>query len=888
MKPRLHPFDSEKGVARLPLTAPLLRKFLALGLLPLVLVLGLAISAAFAGDENYENAGCDCCHGSNCKMCETVDVICPPPTLPIPRLPPKRIPRIGEMPKRDDSEKTLAPYFFVNSENSDTDALPLKATRAEVKITGVIANVKITQIYKNEGKKVLEAIYVFPASSRAAVHAARMTIGERTIEAQIREREQARQEYEQARREGKTASLLEQQRPNVFQMNVVNILPKDEVKVELDYTELLVPEEGVYEFVYPTVVGPRYSNQAESKAPENDRFVKNPYLHQGEASQTTFGIQIALASPLPIAEISSPSHDLNVEFTGPNDATIGLPDDAAHGNRDVVLRYSLAKAQIQSGVMTYKGEKDNYFLLMMEPPKRPAQAAIVARELIFIVDVSGSMHGFPLNTSKTLMRDLLSNLRSKDSFNLMTFSGDNQVLSPSSLAATPENIQKALDMVERQQGGGGTELLPAMQRALSLPRAEGTSRIVVIVTDGYVNVERQAFELIQNRLGAANFFPFGIGSSVNRHLIEGMARVGRGEPFVVLNPGEAPQKAQRFRDYIERPVLTDIKVEFDGFAATEVEPIAVPDLFAGRPIIVFGKYTGLAKGAIRVTGKTSEGGFKNVLALAATTPSEKNAALRLLWARQRLARLSDWSTLFPGATEKAEIVKIGLDYHLLTAFTSFIAVDSNSRTKDKATTVKQPLPLPQGVEDSAVGGGGMAKMSLGMRGTGTAGAGYGSVVGRLSSKAAEAPMAATEQQANLDESAMDRSAGDGRRRENSLGLGAFGKGPALASKAVVRIKVLSVTKREKAEVEKALGRYQGDFLAAYRKQLASTPQLKGTMTLVIRLDKDGKVQALAVKSSSLKQATLENEILQILKRLALSKAKDEQAGEAAIELSFGN
>ena len=214
-------------------------------------------------------------------------------------------------------DKTLSPYFMVKSDDPSIDQLPLESTGAEVSIAGVIADVKVTQVYKNAGKQAIEAIYVFPASTKASVYGMKMTIGERTIIARIQEKEKARQEYEQAKHEGKSASLLEQQRPNVFQMNVANIMPGDLIKVELSYTELLVPTEGVYEFIYPTVVGPRYSNKPEASAASSEKWVKNPYLHQGEAPPYAFDITTQIAASIPIQEIICPSHKVNIAYDSP-------------------------------------------------------------------------------------------------------------------------------------------------------------------------------------------------------------------------------------------------------------------------------------------------------------------------------------------------------------------------------------------------------------------------------------------------------------------------------------------------------------------------------------------------------------------------------------------
>ncbi len=448
------------------------------------------------------------------------------------------------MATKEATDKTLSPYFFVKSDDPSTDQLPLKSTSANVSISGVIADVAVTQVYKNTGKRPIEAIYVFPASTRAAVYGMKMTIGKRVIVAKINKREDARREYEQAKKAGQSASLLEQQRPNVFQMNVANIMPGDEIKVELKYTELLVPTDKTYEFVYPTVVGPRYSNQSVETAGASDAWTQNPYLGQGEAAPYAFDISVKLAAGMPIQKVACTSHKANVQYDGKSNATISLDKSEANGgNRDYVLKYRLDGDKVETGLLLSRGEKENFFLLMLQPPKHVNADQMPGREYIFIVDVSGSMHGFPLDISKKLMQNLLGNLRPTDTFNLLLFSGGSSVLANQSLPATPSNIAQAVQLIERQRGGGGTELLPALQRALALPKTKGYSRTVVIATDGYVGVETEAFDLIRKNLGEANMFTFGIGSSVNRHLLEGMARVGMGEPFVISKAAEASAQA---------------------------------------------------------------------------------------------------------------------------------------------------------------------------------------------------------------------------------------------------------------------------------------------------------------------------------------------------------
>ena len=494
-------------------------------------------------------------------------------------------------------------------------------------------------------------------------------------------------------------------------MNVANIMPGDEIKVELKYTELLIPTDRVYEFAYPTVVGPRYSNTKEAAASPSDKWVKNPYLHEGEKPTYSFDIVVNIAAGMPIKELTSTSHKVNTTYTSPSTAKVILDkSDKSGGNRDYILRYRLAGDKIESGLLLFQGEKENFFLLMMQPPKKVTNAQIPGREYIFIVDVSGSMNGFPLGNLQEAPQNLIGNLRPSDTFNVLLFSGGSTLMSEESLPATSENIDKAINVIDRQKGGGGTELLPALKRALSLKRTDGFSRSVIIATDGYVSVEEEAFDFIRTHLDDANMFAFGIGSSVNRHLIEGMAHVGMGEPFVITKPDEAPAQAERFRKMIQSPVLTNVKVTFNGLSTYDVEPASIPDVLAERPVIVFGKWRGKPQGKINLTGISGDGAYAESIDVSAVQPQKSNAALKYLWARHRITLLSDYNKLRSDDKRIKEVTELGLTYNLLTAYTSFVAIDNQIRNKDgKPETVNQPLPLPQGVSDYAVGENGMMK-----------------------------------------------------------------------------------------------------------------------------------------------------------------------------------
>jgi len=612
----------------------------------------------------------------------------------------------------DTADRTLSPYFWVKpfsaaaADSPGTlDSLPLKSTSISAIIAGVIADVRVTQVYANTGTVPLEAVYIFPGSTRAAVHGLTMTIGERVLEAKIRKREEARRTYEAAKAEGKTTSLLEQQRPNVFQMNVANILPGDEVRVELRYTELLVPTDGAYEFVYPGVVGPRYSNKPAAGAAPEDTWVANPYLRKGNTDPMHYDITVRIAAGLPLQEVACRTHPTKITYTNEREACITTdPADISASNRDFICSYRLAGGAIQSGLLLAEGRDENFFLLMIQPPERPQPAQIPPRDFVFIVDVSGSMNGFPIATAKTLVRDLLATLRPQDTFNILLFAGDSQMLSPTSLPATPENLLAAANLLDQQNGRGATELLPALKKALVLPQAERVSRSIAIITDGYVDVEDEAFELVRANLGRANLFAFGIGSSVNRHLIEGLARAGQGEPFVVTEPDKASVAAARFREYIATPVLTRVALDFNGLDTYDIEPTAIPDVLAQRPVIVFGKWRGPKSGRITVHGQSADQPYTSSFDVAQAQALPSVEGLAHLWARTRIARLGDLASLKTTDDRVAAITNLGLTYNLLTKYTSFVAVDDVvRRTTPTLQTVKQPLGLPQGVENSAVG-----------------------------------------------------------------------------------------------------------------------------------------------------------------------------------------
>lgn len=597
----------------------------------------------------------------------------------------------------DEDSRAESPYFVVTGSAA---GFLLQSTHVDADISGPIADVTVTQVYHNGGSHSVEAQYVFPGSTGAAVHGMTVTIGDRTLEAKLTEKASAREQFERARARGNTASLLEQDRPNVFRMNVTNVHPGATVEVKLRYSELLRPEGGLYRFVYPTVFGPRYTNGASER--DMSGWTASPYLPKGDSGNAAFSLDMKLRAGMPIEAVRSTSHTVAIGYPGENTADIRLSHDPRHADRDFIVEYKLASEAIESGLLSYEGAEEKTFALLVEPPSTAKRASIVPREYAFVLDVSGSMNGFPIETARELVEQLLSTLRPIDTFNIILFAGSHEAFSDRFLPASGDNIDSALAFVRRSPAGGGTELYPALESVFDLQKDEGRSRSIVLVTDGLVSFERELFTLVSDNVGRGHVFPFGIGTSVNRHLIEGLAAVGRAEPVVVDAATEADEAARRFAESIASPVMTDITVSFEGSAVYDVEPPTLPDLFTARPIVMTGKWEGDAPGALRLRGRTSEGWFERRLPIS-NLSARGGQVLEQLWARERLKRLSDLATAGAVADNRDEVTNLALRYHLLSEHTSFIAVDSRSRGNGAPPiVVEQPLALPSGLEQSAV------------------------------------------------------------------------------------------------------------------------------------------------------------------------------------------
>lgn len=621
----------------------------------------------------------------------------------------------------EDEEKMLAPYFIIQGSDEDASSLehfPLKATDVVANVNGMIAEIYVTQVYANEGEAPINARYVFPTSSDVAVHGMKMTIGNEVITAEIREKEEAKAEYEEAKSEGKSASLMEQKRPNMFTMDVANIMPGDTISIELHYTQLITPEEGIYQFVFPTVVGPRYVDTTVSDgdlvSDGDSDGAEVPYLPDGDTPPGKYSITVNLSTGVPIAEVTSKSHEIVVRKSDAGHACITLANQEDYaGNRDFILKYRLSGEEIQSGLVLAGGQpgsegagNENFFMLTLQPPERFEPEDIPPREYIFVLDISGSMSGYPLDTAKDLIRGLVSGLRETDTFNLILFDNEVTTLSRHSLPASKKSVREAVRLIDSLEGGGGTSLLPALEKAVSIPQQEDYARSVVIVTDGYVLNDREIVDYVCDNMDEASFFSFGIGTSVNDYLIKQIAGCGLGESFIVTDEEDAADAAARFRTYIEAPLLTDISISYEGFNVYDVEPAVPSILYARQPIVLFGKWKGDPEGTVTVTGKAGGQEYTQKIPVANVTVDMESEALRYLWARTHLDRIAGYGSVRNDDSVKEEIIRLGLEYNMVTPYTSFVAVTETVRnTSGESSDVDQALPLPQRVSNLAVGGG---------------------------------------------------------------------------------------------------------------------------------------------------------------------------------------
>ena len=587
--------------------------------------------------------------------------------------------------------------------------IPLKHTDVKAQVSIYIASVSVKQQYHNPYDSKIEAVYLFPLPDDAAVRDFIMVIGDRKIRGIIREKEEAKQIYQEARRQGHVASLMTQERPNIFTQFVANLEPGKRVDVDITYFHSLRYEKGEYEFHFPMVVGPRYnppgSTDGVGAVPRgadgsSGQSTEISYLAPDEISKNDISLEVDIDAGLPIEKLESPSHIVQVERPATSRAKVRLAPNDRIPNKDFVLRYKVGGKGIATALAAHRDAKGGYFTLVLQPPDDLLEIPATAREMFFVLDVSGSMNGAPLEISKRTMERCLRRLAPGDTFQIVTFANKAACMADQPLPATPENIKQAMAYVQSQNGGGGTEMLTGIRAALEAPRDPKRYRIVSFMTDGYIGNETEIFGAVRQSIGDARIFSFGIGSSVNRYLIEGLGRIGRGTTSFVGLDESSERAVDGLYQRIEHPALTDIKLEWSGAKIGDVHPGTLPDLFVGRPVVITGRFQGSGVATLRVRGSIAGREHVATMKLDLDEPGLRHAALPAVWARSRIASLSDRAIFTPeGADSAGEIRATAIEYGIMSAYTAFVAVDSSRRTEgESGTTVPVPVPVPAGVK----------------------------------------------------------------------------------------------------------------------------------------------------------------------------------------------
>lgn len=627
--------------------------------------------------------------------------------------------------------------------NGREQLLPLANSDFSVSIDGDLANVTLVQTFENPTNTPLNATYLFPLNEDSAVHAMTTQVGDEVIEAQIRRREQARQEFEQARSEGRAAALLTQHRPNMFTQEVANLMPGQSVRITLRYAQVVPRVDSAYELVLPLVVGPRYNPpprspaQLVSNAPADAAAPQALSPQQGQWAigpppaypQGVFGltlpasiapervsIAVDLAAGTSIGAITSASHRIDVSGDG-RARHVVLNEGRVIDNRDFILRYTLAGGGVQAGVLTHADERGGFFSLVVEPPATPSASQIMPREMVFVLDTSGSMEGEPIEASKAFMLRALETMRPGDYFRIIQFGSTPREFTQGPVPATAENLERGRRFVTGLQADGGTEAVAAMHQAFSVRQQPNTLRIVVFLSDGYIGNEAEVLHDMAAGLGEARVYAFGIGSSVNRYLLSEMARRGRGYARYI-DPTETSFEAARdFANRLDMPVLTNISIDWGNLRPEGVTPAIIPDLFAGDSLRVMGRFTGSREATVTVRGETNGRAaslpVRVRLSDAPTSAEASTSAIPIVWARSQVSDLmrdytgpSDLRTLgLDEAQIQERVTQLGLDFALVTDWTSFVAVSRRvvNANPGSAQNADVPLPMPAGVGPGAYG-----------------------------------------------------------------------------------------------------------------------------------------------------------------------------------------
>jgi len=585
--------------------------------------------------------------------------------------------------------------------------VPLKHTDVKARISGYIATVEVTQQFHNPYDTKIEAVYVFPLPQNAGVNEFIMTVGDRRIRGIIRERQEAERIYEEARSQGYVASLLTQERPNIFTQKVANIEPGKEIDVNVKYFHTLAYVDGWYEYVFPMVVGPRFNPPgstegvgavARSAQGASGQKTEVQYLKPGERSGHDISLSVEIDAGVAVEEVACTSHVIEKKQTSPDKVTVGLGRLDRIPNKDFVLRYKVAGKTVKSALMVHRDERGGFFTLMLYPPEDLRSLKRKPMEMVFVLDSSGSMNGQPIAQAKAAVERALMSMQPDDTFQVIRFSNNASQLGPEPVPATPENVRRGIQYVRSLEGEGGTMMIEGIKAALDFPHDVRRLRTVTFLTDGYIGNEVEILGEVHKRLGESRIFSFGVGSSTNRYLLDGMAKLGRGTVAYLGLRDSAADVMDLYFERTSHPALTDISVDWGGMKVSDAYPRQTPDLFVGRPVILTGRFEGKGKTKVSVRGKVGDETREFVLRVNLDDQTASHNGIPVVWASGKIADLADQATYDAAGTLPEQIKQVALEFGLMSAYTAFVAVDSLTQTGgDHGVSVAVPVPVPEGV-----------------------------------------------------------------------------------------------------------------------------------------------------------------------------------------------
>jgi len=739
--------------------------------------------------------------------------------------------------------------------------VPLRHTDVRIAVAGFLADVRVEQTFVNPFDKKIDAVYQFPLPTRAAVSEMEIDVGARTIRGHIDRRAQARRAYEEARGEGHVAALLTQERPNLFVQSVANLEPGARVVVRLRYVQPLEYEAGGYELAFPMVAGPRYVPPTKPSAPAAPRADGKrasdaaaatappaaPVLPEGMRSSHDIAVEAVIDAGVPVTGVSSPSHRIVVEG-----ARVALAADDTIPNKDFILRYRVAGARPDFAVLAHRaaGTAPGSLFLIAQPPETAAPAEITPREMVFVVDTSSSMAGEPLAKAKEVVRRALAAMGPDDTFQIIRFDDRAGALGPRPLANHPRNVALALGWLDALAPGGGTEMISGVTAALDFPHDPARLRIVAFLTDGYIGNEDDVLRLVGARLGPARLFSFGVGSAVNRYLLEEMARIGRGAVEIVRPDEETRAAVGRFHDRIARPLLTDVTIDWNGLDVQDPVPAAIPDLFLGQPLVVAARYGRPGRAVVTVNARKAGQAVSFQVPVTLPERDEARQSVASVWARARIADLSRHLLRLrdgdAGAADlREQITTIALAHHLMSPYTAFVAVDTSRVTEGaRGAEVAVPVEVPQGVRrpsgmvaaaigeaygvgglglvGNGAGGGGIGEGTIALGSLGTMGRGYGRGAGGSAS-----------------------GYGYGAGPSTTLGARRARTPDVIPGQATVRGSL------DKEIIRRVIRRHQQEIKYCYDEALRTNRNLEGRLVLELHIAPSGRVIAATITESAL-------------------------------------